>query len=175
MSVGLIPPEVRCLRWSCCQDPAMSVYLILPAVRHLRCCCPEVAALSDCLILPEVKCSRCCCDKDSASVRLIACSRPVKSLILDSMAESRVNAAISEVVMAAPDALPRVFAIAARRLGSGISTVCAVTANGIERQIKENRLKRKDCFVIDLFSLLSVPRWGFGLGIPCLHIQLLSA
>ncbi|CAI8028969.1 hypothetical protein GBAR_LOCUS16476, partial [Geodia barretti] len=58
----------------------------------------------------------------NSSVRLVAASSPVKSLILANSALSLVKYAISSVVMVAPDALPRAFSIAARRLGSGIST-----------------------------------------------------
>ena len=74
--------------------------------------------------------------------RLIACSSPVKSLMLDSLAVRLLNAAISDVVMGSPDALPNCVAITARRLGSGIVTVCAVDVDAIERKINRIKVKR---------------------------------
>ena len=58
-------------------------------------------------------------------VSLIACSSPVKSLMLDLLASSWVKVAISDVVMGSSDALPNAAAIAARRLTSGRSTTFA--------------------------------------------------
>ena len=85
-------------------------------------------------------------------VRLVACSKPVKSLMLDPVAERWVKFAISVVVIVSPDALLRVFSIAARRLRSGISTVCAVAVMEIEKQInRNNKVQRKGRFVMDLF------------------------
>ena len=77
----------------------------------------------------------------SSRVRLVAASSPVKSLILAFGALSTVNVAISGAVMGSADALPSWIAIAARRLGSGISTICAIAVNGIERQIKKNKAR----------------------------------
>ena len=77
-----------------------------------------------------------------SEVRLIACSSPVKSLMLDSLAVRLLNAAISDVVLGSPDALPNCVAITARRLGSGIVTVCAVDVDAIERKINRIKVKR---------------------------------
>lgn len=85
-------------------------------------------------------------------VRLVACSKPVKSLMLDFLAERWVKFAISVVVIVSPDALPSLSLMAARRLGSGISTVCAVAVMEIEKQInRNNKVQRKGSFVMDLF------------------------
>ena len=65
----------------------------------------------------------------SNRVRLVACSSPVKLLMLALGASSRVNPAMSAVVMVAPDALPRAFSIAARRFGSGMVTGCGGSNN----------------------------------------------
>ena len=75
-------------------------------------------------------------------VRLIAPSSPVKLLMLDSLDSRLLNAAISDVVMGSPDALPNSAAIAARRLRSGIVTVCAVDVDEIERKINRIKIKR---------------------------------
>lgn len=85
----------------------------------------------------EIELSRRC-----SRVRLIACSSPVKSLMLDALAVRLLNAAISDMVMESPDALPNSVAIAARRLESGIVTVCAVDVDGIERKINRIKIKR---------------------------------
>ena len=77
-----------------------------------------------------------------SDVRLIACCSPVKSLMLDSLALRLLNSAISDVVMGSSDALPNSAIIAARRLGSGIVTVCAVDVDGIEREINRIKIKR---------------------------------
>ena len=61
-------------------------------------------------------CERC------SRVRLVACSSPVKSLMLEPVPTSWIKVAISDVVMASPGALPNVFSITARRLESGKST-----------------------------------------------------
>ena len=78
----------------------------------------------------------------SSRVRLIACSSPVKSLMLDSLAVRLLNAAISDMVMESPDSLPNSVAIAARRLASGIVTGCAVDVDTIERKINRITIKR---------------------------------
>ena len=62
--------------------------------------------------------------------------------MLDSLAVRLLNAAISDVVMGSPDALPNSAAIAARRLESGMFTVCAVDVDGIERKINRIKIKR---------------------------------
>ena len=54
-------------------------------------------------------------------LRLVACSRPVKSVILASRATNLVILARSALLMWVPDALFRAFSIAVRRLESGIS------------------------------------------------------
>ncbi len=58
----------------------------------------------------------------SRLVSCVACSNPVKSLMLALGAPRRRNLAISAVVMVAPDAVPRASSIAARRLESGMLT-----------------------------------------------------
>ena len=60
--------------------------------------------------------------ESSSCVRLVACSSPVKSVMLALDASRSIKRLISSVVMGAPDALPRSFSIAVRRLESGIST-----------------------------------------------------
>ena len=100
----------------------------------------------------------------SSDFRLVACSSPVKSLMLDFLASRRVNAAISDTVIVAPDVLPRAASIAARRFASGRLTVCAGAVNGIERHINRKKVKRKGCFVIGLSSL--------SLGVCARHLHL---
>ena len=85
--------------------------------------------------------------------RLVAASRPVTSLMSVLLALSSVNVAMSATVMMAPGAIPRCFSMATRRLGSGISTICAVDVNGMERKINRKNMRRKDCFVMNLSSL----------------------
>ena len=62
-----------------------------------------------------------------SDVRLIACSSPVKSLMLDRLAVSSVNSAISEVVMVSPASLSKAFSITARRFESGSCTTSPAT------------------------------------------------
>ena len=66
--------------------------------------------------------------------------------MLDVLAPSWVNAAISDVVMGSPDALPNSAAIAARRLESGMFTVCAIDVNGIEKTNQQDKGKTKDWY-----------------------------
>ena len=98
---------------------------------HVRLVNPDNDVMSEIELSPK-----------SSDVRLIACFSPVKSLMLDSLAVRLLNAAISDVVMGSLDALPNSAAIAARRLGSGIVTVCAVDVDGIERKINRIKVKR---------------------------------
>ena len=66
----------------------------------------------------------------SSTVRLIAASSPVKSVMLAfSASTSTIKFAISAVVIVSPDALPSASSILARRLSSGIFTPSATTAS----------------------------------------------
>ena len=71
----------------------------------------------------------------ASPVRLVAHSSPVKSLILASPIKSRVSVAISLLRIGSSGALPSASAMAARRLISVISTVCAVAVSEIETNI----------------------------------------
>ena len=88
-----------------------------------------------------------------STVRLVACSSPVKSLMLAFGATRRGNPDISDTVIVAPGVLPKADSIAARRFASGMFTVCAVAVNGIKRHINRKKVNRKGRFVIDLSPL----------------------
>ena len=150
MSDWLIPTQARCPISSFRQDPAMSDWLIPTQARCPISSCCQDPAMSDWLIPTQARCPI------SSS-----CQDPAMSDWLQTQARSglgfphplhqvRVKVAISAAVIVAPDALPRVVSIAARRLASGMSTICAVAINGIERQINRNKVKRRSCFFTDL-------------------------
>ena len=84
----------------------------------------------------------------SRCARLIAYSSPVRLVMLRLGASSIVNFAISEAGIGSEGKYPRSFQIAARRLGSGMFTVCAVAVNGSEKHINRNKQKRAGCFVM---------------------------
>ena len=85
-------------------------------------------------------------------VRLVAPSSPVKSLMLAFPASRWVKFAISVVVIGSPDALPRAFSTAVRRLGSGMFTTCAVAVNGRVKHINRKKMKRRNCLFIFLLK-----------------------
>lgn len=80
---------------------------------------------------------------------MVASSSPVKSLILISHAPavSLVSVAISPLRIGSSGALPSASAMAARRLISGISTVCAVAVSEIETNIHRSN---KDLTLMNL-------------------------
>ena len=88
--------------------------------RTLRCVKPDKGERSDTelLLVPPFSPS----GLRYSSVRLIAWCSPVKLLMLVSGASSRVNLAISVVVIVAPLPLPKACSILTRRFRSGIFT-----------------------------------------------------
>ena len=115
---------------------------LYPRFNHVRLVNPATDEISD-TELPS----------RSSPVRLIANPSPVKSLTLASSASRSVKISISATVIMAPDALPRAASTTARRLGSGMFTVCAVVANGIETQINRKKVRRKSCVLMGLSPL----------------------
>lgn len=85
-----------------------------------------------------------------STVRLIANSSPVKSTMLAPSPSRPSKVSMSATAIGSPDALPRVEAIIARRLGSGRFTVCAVVVNGIEMQTNRKKVRRKNCVLMGL-------------------------
>ena len=94
---------------------------------------PANGEISDTELLLTRRCAVFSSVPRSSLVRLVACSSPVKLVMLALLALSSVNLVISSTVMVVPGALPRFSSMTPRRLGSGISTVCAVTVAEIER------------------------------------------
>ena len=94
----------------------------------------------------------------SSNIRLIAYSSPVRSPNLELLVLSLVKVAISDVVMASPAALLNAAAIAARRLGSGMSTTApatissnsdhsAPTLEGRNMRVNGDRVQRVDLYI----------------------------
>ena len=62
--------------------------------------------------------------RSTSLVRLVACSSPVKLVMVLRVTSSSVKRAMSSILMAASRALPRAFLIACRMFGSGMFTDC---------------------------------------------------
>ena len=118
MSVMALPPRPNSIKLANPASAEMSKMVLIPSSRSFRLVNPASAEMSEMLLLLR-----------SRTIKLVAYSRPVKLLMFEPAALSSVNLAISPAVIVPPGAMPKADLIAARRLGSGMSTT--LSASGV--------------------------------------------
>ena len=129
MSDIVLLPRLKLVRLVNPATGGMSDMELLSRYRPVRLVNPARGERSDTeLLLMERPSASTYSAPRNSNVRLVAASSPAKLLMLTLRAKSSVNRAISSVVITASDALPSPAAIAARRLGSGMSAAGSGTS-----------------------------------------------